>query len=783
MARTLDTVIGRVVGQGLPRPDDQQRVSGAFVFATDYEVPGMLEGAVARSAYAHAWIRSIDTAAALRVPGVVCVLLPEDLADLDPYYGPVYRDQPILAMGRALFEGEPVAAVAAETRAAALEAVRLIEVDYEPLPALVSLDEALDEGAPDIHTSLRRGKHYSGVLARVDPLPAKNVAAEWRYERGDAFAELERADLVVSGEYRVPMIHHFPLEPMVAIADFRNDGLTVWSGTQTPFEIRDELSLIFGMPAAKIRIVALPMGGSFGAKAFPKIEPLAAALSRKAQRPVRVALSMEETARSIRRAGARVRIRSGVRSDGTLLARCVDVDVQIGAYADAGPRVMQKAAYVAAGPYRIPHLSIRSRAVFTNTPPVGAYRGFGAPEMTWAYEQHTDEIAARLGIDPIAFRRRNLLRRGERYAEGDKPIDTDFAEVLDRLWALSGGQQPRRRLRGKGVAVSFKPSQSPTESTAIVRLHADGSASVLCATADMGQGTRAALGQIAAAELGIPVDAIAVHVPDTDIAPFDQTTTSSRSTVVMGGAVQEAARRVRHEFLRRVADHAGIDQRLLSIQDGLVTGPQFQQSVAQALLETAPRFGSEILAIGHVHIASSSSRIGGATPFWEPAWVVAEVEVDPDTGEVRVLGLWTAIDAGYAINPRQVAAQDLGSTLQGLGTALYEEMVYDHGLLRTPSLLEYRVPLISDLPSTFQSMTVACGDGPGPFGAKGIGEGGVMAVAAALGNAVADAVGVRIRDLPLSAEQVWRAMRGVMDRQGDESDHASTKRLGEAEGG
>ncbi len=761
MTLVLEGAPLQVVGQGVARPDYLSRALCAVEFATDFRIPGMLEGAVLRSPFAHAEVLAIDARAALEVPGVVCVLLPEDLADIDPYFGPVYRDQPILAIDRARFEGEPIAAVAATSLERAQEAVGRIDVRYRPLPSAVSAEAARAASGPDIHTSRRRGKHYSHVLAAAEPLPGKNVAAKWRYERGDPESALAQADLIVAGEYRVPMIHHFPLEPIGAVVDFTGGRLRVYSGTQTPFEVRQELAAIFGLPLSDVRVVALPMGGAFGAKAFPKIEPLTAALARKAGRPVRIVLSMEDTARTIRRTGAHVRIRSGVRADGTLMARVLDVDFEIGAYADAGPRVMQKGSYVAAGPYRIPNLRIESRAVYTTTPPSGAYRGFGAPEMTWAYEQHTDEIAERLGMGPLEMRRRNLVRRGETYADGDKAIDTDFAATLDRVWALSGGERPREPLHGKGVAVSFKPSQSPTESSAIVRLHMDASCSVLSGTADMGQGTQGGFAQIVAEEFGIPLARVAVHRPDTALAPFDQTTTSSRSTVSMGNAVQDAARKVREELLRRFAEVRGLPSDRFALRQGVIVGAGEDVALSQALAETAPRFGSEIVEVGHFQVPERTSMIGGPTPFWEPCWAVAEVKVDPETGVVRVVGMWTAVDSGRSINPRQVEAQDLGSTLQGIGSALYEEMVYEDGLLRSPSLVEYRVPLVSDLPDTFMSLAVEHQDGPGPFGAKGIGEGGIMAAAAAIGNAVAQAIGRRVYDLPLSPERVWRALSGA----------------------
>ena len=749
----------KTVGRSIPRTDYQAKITGSVPYPSDVRVEGMLESSIVRSPFAHAEIISIDISEALKMPGVVCVLTNDDFKDIDPFYGPVFRDQPILAIDKVRYEGEPVVAVVAVDRQSAHAAANLIDVSYNPLPEVDTIEAAIEPDAPRVQTDTHRGSHYSKVLADANPANSSNVAFKFDYERGEVEDAFTKADKVIENEYHVPIIHHFPLEPIHTVAKYDADGITVWTGTQTPMVVRQDLAAIFGRPQAQVRVISYPMGGSFGAKAFTKIEPLAVALAKKAGKPVRVALSMSETAKTIRRAGAKVRIKSGVKNDGTLVARSVNIDYQIGAYADCGPRVAQKGGYVSAGPYRIPNLEIHSRAIYTNTPPSGAYRGFGVPQAAWAYEQHTDELAKILNMDAVEFRVKNLLKRGELYAEGDTPMDSDLAPVLMDLAKDLGWDKPLKPWRGRGVAIAFKPSQAPSESTAIIRLHADGSASVLMGAAEMGQGSISAMAQIASEELNIPLANIVVTKPDTSMVPFDSTTTASRTTVIMGRAVQNAAKEVKRKLIERSAELLNVSVNDITIDSGVVLTGDVRIGIPDILAQTKQIYGIEICEVGQFILSPTKAPLGGSTPFWEPCWVATEVEVDPNTGQIEVCSLLTAVDAGRAINLQQVVGQDVGSSMQGLGAALHEQMVFENGVLSNPSIIQYRLPLIGDLPKRFGSQVIENGDGPGPFGAKGVGEGGIMAVPAAIGNAVAQAIGARINQLPLTPERVWRAIK------------------------
>lgn len=748
----------KTVGRSIPRTDYHARITGSVPYPSDVHVEGMLESSIVRSPFAHAEIESIDVSAALEVPGVVCVLTNEDFNDLDPYYGPVFRDQPILAIDKVRYEGEPVAAVVAIDRRSAKQAASLIDVSYNPFPEADTIESAIEQDAPKVHEGSHRGSHYSKILAKDDLDNTNNVAFTFKHEQGGVDDAFTKADIVIENEFSVPIIHHFPLEPMHTIGQYDEDGITIWTGTQTPMVVRQDLALIFGRPQAEVRVISNPMGGSFGAKAFTKVEPLAVALAKKAGKPVRVALSMSETAKTIRRAGAKIKIKSGVKKNGVIVARTVHIDYQIGAYADCAPRVAQKGGYVSAGPYRLPNLKIHSRAIYTNTPPSGAYRGFGVPQAAWAYEQHTDEIAKALNMDSVEFRIKNLLKRGELYAEGDTAMDSDLAPVLEDLVKELGWDEPLKPWRGRGVAIAFKPSQAPSESTAILRLHADGSVSVTMGAAEMGQGSISAMAQIVAEELNIPLSKVVVKKSDTSMIPFDSTTTASRTTVIMGRAVQNAAKEIKRKLIKRTAELSNVKTDDISIEDGEMISSEGRMSIPEVLAQTKHIHGIEIIEVGQHILSPTNSPLGGSTPFWEPCWVATEVEVDPNTGRTKVCRLLTAVDAGRAINLQQVEGQDVGSSMQGLGAALHEQMVFEYGVLSNPSIIQYRLPLIGDLPEQFSSQVIENGDGPGPFGSKGVGEGGIMGVPAAIGNAVAEAIGTRINQLPLTPERVWRAI-------------------------
>jgi len=737
------------------RPDARAKVTGRARFTTDLALPGMAEGKVLRSPHPHARILAIETAEAARLPGVLAVLTAADLADLDPYFGHAVRDQPVLAIDRARYAGEPVAAVAATDARTAEAALRRIAVRYEPLPAVTTLDAALAPGAPAVQEPRARSTLFPDVRD-VTPDPARNVCHHFRYRRGDPAAAFQDADLVVDDTFTLPSVHHHPLEPHGAIAQYAPGELTVWAGTQYPFAVRQMLAEMFGLPQSRVRVIVPYVGGAFGCRELMAVIPLAAALARKAGVPVRVLFSAEETARTLVRNAARVRIQTAVRRDGTLLGRRATIHLDAGAYSDQSPRSAKKTGYRVVGPYRIPHVEVESSAVFTNTVSAGAYRGFGAPEVCWAYESQMDAIAAALGMDPIALRQKNLLGRGEEYAPGDRPVDSDLPAALDALVArLPAGP-------GAGVACAIKDGGGTrTSSTAIVRLHADASATVLASSAEIGQGVQAVLARIAAAELGLDPARVAVTAPDTGVTPFDQRTNASRGTALLGQAVQEAARRVA-EQVRAVAGEAlGVAPDACRLEAGGVRAGDRRLSLGEVIQRFFRDAGGELLGCGYYRPGTGQTALGATASFWEIGLGGAEVAVDRETGAITLRRYVTVSDAGRALDPAGVDGQDVGGVMMGLGPALFEALVYDDGQLLNASLVDYRLPVFGDLPGTLEAVILEGGGGPGPYGAKGVAEGSIIPVAPAIANAVFAATGARLRELPLTPERVWRALRAA----------------------
>jgi CO/xanthine dehydrogenase Mo-binding subunit len=752
-----------VVGKSVLRVDARDKVTGRARYATDLAVAGMVHAKLWRSPVPHARIVAIDTARAVAAPGVLGVCTAGDLPVRSLHFGAAFRDQPILAHEVIRHAGEPVVAVIADSEAHAAAAVRLVDVRWEERPAVTTLEAALSPGAPLLHPSLASAGHFRD-LAGLRPLPGTNVCHHVQHEHGDVDAAFATADLVVEDLFTYPALSHWALEPHCAIARVDGDGLTVWTGTQHPFPVRKELAEVFGVPLAHVQVIVPLMGGAFGGKCYTKIEPLVAALAARVRRPVRLALSGEESALTITRHAVVCRLRTAVLRDGTLVAREAEVTLDTGAYADIGPRVTTKAAHRTTGPYRIPNVRIDGRCVYTNHVPAGAYRGYGTPQVAWAGESQLDMIAERLGLDPLELRMRNLLERGEEPAPGDTSIDGDLAEGLRQAAQGIGWGRHDGAGRGRGLACAIKDGGGThTVSTAAVRINADGSVTVLAGTVEIGQGARTALAQIAAETLGSPLDCVRVLPVDTALTPFDQGTSASRSTTLMGLAVQAAARDARAQLCELAASVLGIDAAALDVREGTVGAGQLRASIRDVIVGHYGLVGGEIVGVGDFVPRKASGTLGGATVFWEAAAGAAEVSVDEETGAVTVRRYVSVADVGQAINPRECEGQDEGAAMQALGPALFEARAVDGGQLLNAGLVDYRLPAFVDLPDELRSILVEHGDGPGPFGAKGLGEGGTFCVAPAVGNAVARATGVRIHDLPLTPEKVWRALRGRKD--------------------
>jgi CO/xanthine dehydrogenase Mo-binding subunit len=731
------------VGRSLSRVDAGEKLRGEAQFVGDISLPHMLHGAVLRSPVAHARIASIDTSAAEALPGVACILLGRDLDDIDPHYGHAIKDRPILAVDRVRFAGEPVAAVAAKDAATAAEAARAIEVAYDELPPVLTVEDALAEDAPRLHEGPLRAGLFHGLGELREP--EGNVCYRYRIDRGEIESAFDHADIVVEGEYTFPAVYQYAMETHSVIAHVEEEaGITLWASCQHPFLVRAELADLFGVPLARVRVLVPFLGGGFGSKSYTKMEPVTVALARKAGRPVKIVNRVDESMVTTRRHGMRCWMRTAATGDGRLLGRDVRFFLDTGAYADNGPRVTATAGDAAPGPYRWAAYRVDGACVYTNTGPAGSYRAFGAAHLQWIGESQVDEVARRAGIDRLQIRRENLLVPGEELRAGGKPLDADLIGDVEQVAGALGWEEPKRPYTGRGLAVGLLAAGAHPVSSALARLESDGRVVVLVGTTEVGQGARTVFTQIAAEELGLPPERVVVQGADTRYTPYDRSTGASRSTTLAGLAVQRAAADLRAQLV----EIAGADE--LDPDD------------FPALLVRRFGFaGGELLGRGEVRPQGTGSYAEGPV-FWEVCVGGAEVEVEPDTGVVRVRKLVTVADVGKAINPQLVERQDEGGALQGLGNALFEELVFADGQVANDTLLDYRVPKASDLPDEMTCVIVENGDGPGPFGAKGCGEGAQAAVPAAIVTALADA-GVEVKELPLTPERVWRRIRELKE--------------------
>lgn len=753
----------RHVGRSVERVDGRAKVTGSAVYTVDVVRPGMLHAAIVRSERAHAIIRSIDRSAARALPDVVAVITADDLGHLDPYYGHILRDHPVLAIGKVRFMGEPVALVVGHTRRAALAAAREVLVEYEDLEHAIHIDEALRDDPPLVHgDAYRRGTGVAWETIPDDHV-GTNVAHEASLEWGDVDVAFGRAHLIVTTTSIYPMLYAYAMEPYTAVAEYRGGKLNVTSSTQHPFMVRAELARIFRVPQSSVQVEAPYVGGGYGSKSWTKVEPLAAVAAQVTGRAVRVALSVEEAMLTTRADSARVAVRSGFDADGRILARAFEIDFNTGAYADSSPSILDKAVHRCFGPYRIPNLRIDARLVYTNTVPASSYRGFGAPQTNLAGEYNIDKAASLLGIDGREIRKRNLLAKGDQVLPKRRPLDADLEADLDIL-VDSLEAQPMPVLRphdryGIGFGCSASDAGAFPASTAMVRVGPDGSALVMSGAVEIGQGSATVLSQIAAEELGLPMQQVAVAQSSTVATPFERTTNGSRTTTLVGLAVQRAARNAVAELCRMAASTWEIDQQLIGACAGVVAGPDGRSASFGEVVEAW--FGADAGEAVGIGIVRPEGDTKAMPPFWEIGMVGVGLRIDDETGEVRVQRLSTVGDVGFAINPAAMEGQDLGAATQGLGGALFEELTYDGGQLTNANLVDYRVPRSTDMPREIFSHLAERRDGIGPYGAKGGGEGSLNPVGGAVMSAVARALDVWPDEvqLPLTPERVWRLMQ------------------------
>ena len=747
------------VGRSVPRLESWLKVTGRAEYVHNLRLPGMLYGKIFRSTLAHGRIKRIDVAAAQAVGGVHRVVTGEDIRKLipEPYYGPAFHDQPVLALDKVRYVGEPVAVVLAADPHVAEEAAHLIVAEYEELPAVYDEVEAVSSKAI-VHDALRPAGTFPD-LKHLKGRTNTNVALDFRLRRGDPDGAMGNAARVFEHRFRTQQVMHTPLEPLVSVAESTESSITIHTASQSPSFVRIEIARLLGWPENRVRVRVPFLGGGFGAKLYIKLEALVSVLSLITKRPVKISLTMEEQFFTITKHASTFRIKSAVTKDGRIVARDCEVWWNGGAYADIGPRVTQKSGFTAPGPYDIDNVRIDSYALYTNLPPAGALRGFGIPQLVWAYESHTDMVARELGIDPIEFRRRNLLREGRPQATGTRMKDAALEKVLERVAALMnwndafdrGGGTVRR---GRGIALGFKACIANTTSLAALNVNADGSCTVYTSCVDMGQASDTAMAQIAAEVLRIPTEAVTVVHSDTDVTPFDMATLGSRSLFHSGNAVKLAAEdalgkinQLRQELhLPADAPIANVFKKKYGMRAGSVMG--------------AGNF------IPPYTPPDENGQTDNATPFWMVGATGVEVEVDTETGRVRLTRLVNVADVGAPINPKIVETQLSGASIMQLGFSLFEKMQFDaDGQLRNASFAEYKIPGFHDIPAEIVNEAVVAQQSTGPFGGKGVGETGTFGVSPAIANAIHDAVGVRLTSLPMTPEAVFNAISSNAGRE------------------
>ncbi|MBK5248007.1 MAG: xanthine dehydrogenase family protein [Actinomycetales bacterium] len=732
-------------------PAKLDRVTGVLEFADDLLPPGALHGAFVRLPEARAILTSIDSEAALASEGVVRVFTAADFGpDGPPRFGPVVRDQPVLAFRETKYCGEPVALVVARTRDLAVAGAERVYVDRVPLDGWHTAESALAAAA----------LHPNSYPVLVDRKDGANVMGRWDYAWGDLAAAESASTLVLENTYVTPFAHHFSIETYSAVGIPDGAGVTVWDTVQHPFQLRRVLAEMLGLPVSEVRVRSTPLGGSFGGKGYPKLGPAVAVFSRLLGRPLKITLSSEESFLTGQREACEVSIRSGFDTNGLLQFQHVKADFLVGAYADISTRVVSKAGLHACGPYRTPAAAVTARGLYTTTPPTTAFRGFGAAHMVMAVEGQMDEAADRLGLDPVELRLRNVKERGEPTVEGETAVDGDWPELLRMARTAMGWDQPPKFGRGRGLAFGMKSCVPATTSQASVRLAADGSVTVLAGTSEMGQGAVLTYARLVADWLGVPVERVRVRLADTAVVPFDALTASSRSLVHMGRALEAAVQDLTGTLVELAAAIGGVDPSDVSVVDGTVKAGDWRGDYADLLARTFGAGQGELTGHGQFRATADPGHVlGGKTPFFEAVVTAVELSVDRETGMLEVHKVVHVTDAGRVLNRPRATGLDEGGVVMGMGLALSEQLVYSAGRLLNGSSLDYRIPTASDIPVESISLFQENHDGPGPHGSKGLAEGGILAVAPALAAAVHDSVGVRIRQLPITPEAVWTALQ------------------------
>ena len=732
----------RIVGTSAPRGEGEDKVSGRARYTADMQVPNVLWTKVLRSPIAHGRIKRIDTGKALAVPGVRAVVTGADLAGAR--IGKKIIDMPLLADGVVRYIGEKVAAVAADSEAAALAAVALIEAEYEEVEAVVDPVEAARPSAPLIHPEVAA---YAGLLHPIDTPSNVFVRLEWR--KGDAAAAFKEADLVVENTFTTPLIHHGYIEPHCCIVEAKGEGADVWASTKSLFALRDHMAGALGIPAHKI--VAHPgyIGGDFGGKGDANDIALCYVLSKRTGRPVKYLMEYtEELTSGNPRHASVTTVKTGVRKNGLIVAQHMSLLFDSGAYGSYRPQGYLVGAHSSGGPYKIPHFLMEESYVYTNKVPCGYMRAPGHPQGFFANESQLDIVARRLGMDPTELRRINFLHDGDLDPTGTPVGHIQPDETLDSAIRTSGYDAPKKKNVGRGIALAQWMSKGG-ESYLGLRVEADGTATLGASLVDVGPGAYTMMQQVVAQELDMPLEDVHIESVDTTQVAKDTGVRGSSSTRVHGSAAWDAADKARTELLGIAAEHMNVPAEELNIVNRGITHLRSERRMTFAELVQAA--GKPVNVTGHYANLSDG-------PETSMVAQVAEVEVDPETGQFEVRQITTAHNTGTVLNPLGHQGQIDGAVVMGLGFATSEDIVTDSGRVVTANLGDYKLLSIKDIPPLRTDVTEAA-VGSGPYGSMSIGETAVIPTAAAVANAVHDAVGVRVTTLPVTAEKVLEALQ------------------------
>ena len=754
-----------IIGYPVPRIDCKEIVTGKVSFGVDITVPGMLYGKVLRSPVPHARVVSVDIAEAERLPGVAAVVTAKDVPA--NRFGFALKDETVFVIDKVRYIGDAVAAVAAVDQKTAERAVDLIRVEYDELPAVFDVEAAVQKEAPLIHPEMSSYEPARLLKGAWDPVQGTNIVHQAEFSKGDVEKAFKGADLIFEDTFTTSQLHHCYIEPHAVVAKADFGRITVWSCVQQAFPLRSCLAEIFGLAESKIRVITTKVGGGFGGKISPRLEPYAVALSMKSRKPVKIVMTrIEEFTASAGSAPAVTTVKTGVNKEGRLVAREIRLVYDTGAYAEGLPP-SNRALKDSSGPYNIPNIRISSTLVYTNKLRATPLRGLGVPEAMWAIESQMDMIALKMGIDPVELRLMNALEEGDIGPNGDIVTGVSVKACLEKAAeAINWGKAKHQPLRGRAVvAIHKSPTTYGSMSGAVVSVNEDGSIGLFVGASDIGQGSDTVLAQIAAEELGVSLEEVSVTSGDTASAPFDQGTFSSRVTLYTGTAVRSAAQDAKKrlkEIAARMLEIAEDDLEVANKSVFAVGTPEKRVTFGD-IMRHCHNYEGVILGKGwgggKGDWPGLTHRKGAkeAAPGWKYGAQAVEVEVDPETGVVKVLKLVSVHDVGRALNPLAVEGQIEGGAIMGMSFGLFEELAYDQGKVLNPTFMDYRIPTALEIPRIIP-IVVEHPLAQGPFGAKGIGELSLLGVAPAIANAVYDAIGVRIKGIPLKPEKILAAI-------------------------